>query len=372
MAKSADGKLDHRKTLQSAAAPVLGSANLSRAFKVGFFLTPNFTMMAFTSAIEPLRLANQVTERNLYSWRLYSADGQPVRASNNVEVRVDEAYAQARDLGAAILCAGNGVQSLDHRDAIAALRRLSSFGTSLGAVCTGTYVLAKAGLLDGYQSTIHWENQAALMAAFPTLDVTSELFEIDRNRFTCAGGTAAADMMLSIIGRDHGQALATAVTDQLIHHRIREASERQRMDLRTRLGVAHPRLLAVVARMEETIETPLSCTALAQEAGVSPRQLERLFAKYLGHSPTRHYLTVRLDRARFLLQQTSHPILSVAMACGFVSASHFSKSYNEHFGHTPSSERRAGGRDLKPEAAALEIKTASRKARSRMPMPQMG
>ena len=139
------------------------------------------------------------------------------------------------------------------------------------------------------------------------------------------------------------------------------------MDLRTRLGVAHPRLLAVVARMEETIETPLSCTRLADEAGVSPRQLERLFAKYLGHSPTRHYLTVRLDRARFLLQQTSHPILSVAMACGFVSASHFSKSYNEHFGHTPSTERRVGLRDAKAQPQSTQSK-----ARARKPMPQMG
>jgi AraC family transcriptional regulator, glycine betaine-responsive activator len=313
-----------------------------RSYRVGFFLVPNFTMMAFTSAIEPLRLANQVAERTHYEWMLYSADGRPVRASNGVEVSVQAPVSQARDLSAAVLCSGNGVQTYDHREVIASLRRLSSFGTALGAVCTGSYVLAKAGLLDGYQSTIHWENQASFMAEFPHLDVTSELFEIDRGRFTCAGGTAAADMMLSIIARDQGQALATAVTDQLIHHRIRDSSERQRMDLRTRLGVAHPRLLAVVARMEDTIEMPLSCTTLAAESGVSPRQLERLFAKYLGHSPTRHYLTVRLDRARFLLQQTSQPVLSIAMACGFVSASHFSKSYNEHFGHTPSAERRAG------------------------------
>ncbi len=372
MAKNGTGVLGSRKTTLSRVGPIVPTVSPVLPFRVGFFLTPNFTMMAFTSAIEPLRLANQVTERKLYHWQLYSADGQPVRASNGVEIRVDEPYGQARGLGSAILCAGNGVQSLDHRDAIAALRRLSSFGTSLGAVCTGTYVLAKAGLLDGYQSTIHWENQAALMAEFPTLDVTSELFEIDRNRFTCAGGTAAADMMLSIIARDHGQALATAVTDQLIHHRIREASERQRMDLRTRLGVAHPRLLAVVARMEETIETPLSCTELAEQAGVSPRQLERLFAKYLGHSPTRHYLSVRLDRARFLLQQTSHPILSVAMACGFVSASHFSKSYNEHFNHTPSSERRIGSRDGKAHVQVSTANSGRPKARPRKPMPQMG
>ncbi len=333
----------------------------ARVCRVGYFLVPNFTMMAFTSAIEPLRLANLVADQTLYEWALYSADGQPVRASNGVEVRVDGPVAATHDLYAVILCAGIGVQLVNHRECVVALRRLSSFGTALGAVCTGTYVLAKAGLVDDYRTTIHWENQASLVAEFPHLHVTSELFEIDRNRFTCAGGTAAADMMLSIIARDHGAALATAVTDQLIHHRIRDASERQRMDLRTRLGVAHPRLLAVVARMEETIETPLSCTALAAEVHVSPRQLERLFAKYLGRSPTRHYLIVRLDRARFLLQQTSQPIVSIAMACGFVSASHFSKSYNEHFGHTPSTERKAV---LRGAEAVTRGKSVSRPPRS--------
>jgi len=230
---------------------------------------------------------------------------------------------------------------MQHRDLIATVRRLASFGSGLGAVCTGTYVLAKAGLLNGYQSTIHWENLPAMMADFPDLDVTEELFEIDRNRFTCAGGTAAIDMMLSIIAQDYDRDLAAHVTDLMVYHRIRDGHETQRMDLRSRLGVSHPKLLAVIKRMEETVENPTTCAELARQAGVSPRQLERLFAKYLGHSPTRHYLSVRLERARFLLLQTSMPILSVAMACGFVSASHFSKSYSEHFGCTPSAERRA-------------------------------
>lgn len=326
----------HPKDGTAASAPAKLSPRLGR---VGFFLVQNFSLIAFTSALEPLRLANRVAGTALYEWQLFSVDGRPVTASNGIEITVNANHGEARGLTAAIVCAGLEVHTFEHRELMAALRRLASFGSAIGAVCTGTYVLAKAGLLDGYQSTIHWENLASLTAEFPTLDVSPELFEIDRNRFTCAGGTAAVDMMLSIIARDHGEGIATEVTDQLIHHRIRDASERQRMNLRSRLGVAHPRLLSVVARMEETIETPLSCVALADESGVSTRQLERLFAKYLGHSPTRHYLSVRLDRAKFLLQQTSQPILSVAMACGFVSASHFSKSYNEHFGHTPSTER---------------------------------
>lgn len=307
---------------------------------IGFFLVPRFSMIAFTSAIEPLRLANHLSGRPLYHWSLFSRNGEPVRASNEVEISVNGSYADARSIHAGVVCSGLDVQTFDHRDLMAALRRLSSFGTEIGALCTGTYVLAKAGLVDGYQSTIHWENYAGLVAEFPHLEVTQELFQIDRTRFTCAGGTAALDMMLALITRDHGADLASQVADQLIHHRIRESGERQRMDLRARLGVAHPKLLSVVALMERTIEDPLTCEELAAEANFSTRQLERLFRKYLGHSPTKHYQAIRLERARYLLRQTSMPILSVAMACGFISASHFSKSYSEHFGRKPSTERR--------------------------------
>lgn len=303
-------------------------------------LVPQFSMIAFTSAIEPLRLANRASSRALYEWRLFSADGEAVAASNGIRIGVDGSFAEARNLDVALVSAGVDVQAPNHRLLMAALRRLASFGSGLGALCTGTYVLARAGLLDGYRATIHWENLLGLQAEFPGLDVGQELFEIDRNRFTCAGGTAAADMMLSLIMRDHGPDIASEVTEQLIHHRIREPGERQRMDLRTRLGVAHPKLIQAVALMEGSIESPLSSQELADGVALSPRQLERLFCKHLGHPPTRHYLRIRLDRARQLLRQTGMPVLSVAMACGFTSASHFSKSYADHFGRAPSGERK--------------------------------
>jgi transcriptional regulator GlxA family with amidase domain len=203
-------------------------------------------------------------------------------------------------------------------------------------------VLARAGLLDGYRSTIHWENRAGMQADFPGLDIGQELFEIDRDRFTCAGGVAAADMMLSLIKRDHGEAISTAVTDQLIHHRIREASERQRIEIRTRLGVADPKLLRVISLMERSIEHPLSISEFAQSVALSNRQLERLFWKHLGYPPNRHYLKIRLEHANRLLRQTRLPILEVAMASGFNSASYFSQSYTEFFGHSPSAERKMG------------------------------
>ncbi|KKC32432.1 GlxA family transcriptional regulator [Devosia psychrophila] len=304
-------------------------------------LTEQFSMIAFTAALEPLRLANRAAGRKLYEWHLYSADGLTAEASNGVRVNVEQSFRDAPNMDAVVVCAGVDVQLIDHRDLISVVRRLTKSGAAPGAVCTGTYVLAKAGLLDGYRCTIHWENRPGIRADFPDLDIGEELFEIDRDRFTCAGGVAAADMMLSLIKRDHGETVSSAVTDQLIHHRIREASERQRMDLRTRLGVADPKLLRVISLMERSIERVLTIEEFARSVALSPRQLERLFLKHLGSSPNRHYIKIRLDHACQLLRQTRMPILDVGMASGFSSASYFSQSYSDHFGHSPSSERKA-------------------------------
>ena len=307
----------------------------------GFMLTEQFSMIAFTAALEPLRLANRATGRKLYDWRLFSEDGNNAEASNGVRVSVDHSFRDAQNMDAVVVCSGVNVQQLDHRSLIAVVRRLVKFGAAPGAVCTGAYVLAKAGLLDGRRCTIHWENRPGLQADFPDLEVGEDLFEVDGDRFTCAGGVAAADMMLSLIKRDHGEVVATAVTDQLILHRVREASERQRMDMRTRLGVADPKLLRVIALMQNAIDRPQTMEEFARSVGVSPRQLERLFLKHLGTSPNRHYIKIRLDHACQLLRQTRMPVLDVAMASGFSSASYFSQSYLDHFGHTPSNERKA-------------------------------
>ncbi|MFD1379776.1 GlxA family transcriptional regulator [Fodinicurvata halophila] len=206
-------------------------------------------------------------------------------------------------------------------------------------MCTASYILAKAGLLEGYSCTIHWENLAGFVEDFPELDVTNELFEIDRHRFTCAGGTAALDMMLNVISLQHGHELAAAVAEQFLHERIRDQNDHQRMSLPARLGVRHPKLLSVISTMERHLEEPLSRAQLAREAGLSTRQLERLFRKYLSRSPARYYLELRLNRARLLLLQTNLSVIDVALACGFVSASHFSKCYRDFFGRTPRKER---------------------------------
>jgi transcriptional regulator GlxA family with amidase domain len=234
----------------------------------------------------------------------------------------------------------------------AQLRRFDRQGKDIGALCTGSHILARAGLLDGYRCTIHWENLAGFAEDFPQIEATPELFEIDRNRFTCSGGTAALDMMLNLISSQHGHDLAASVSDQFIHERIRDQHDQQRMALPARLGVRHPKLMAVIKLMEANLEEPLDRGELASAAGLSSRQLERLFRKYLNRSPARYYVELRLNRARLLLLQTNMPVIDVALACGFVSASHFSKCYRDFFGKTPRKERNIPLRPAEPEARA--------------------
>ena len=321
---------------------VLLSSKSAGTIKVGFLMVPNFSMIAFSAAIEPLRVANRMSGEALFEWVIASPTDDPISASNGVSVEVENTLADLAECRLVFVCGGLDVQSHTDQNVLNVTRRLDRQGAVVGAICTGTYVLAAAGLLNESRCTIHWENIDGLAEEFPHLEITNELFEIFDNRITCSGGTASLDMMLYLISEIHGQTLAAQVSDQFIHDRIRDPSDRQRMELRTRLGVSHPKLLTVVALMEEHLEEPMSQTELASQAALSTRQLERLFRKYLSTTPTRYYLNLRLARARQLLRQTSLSILSVALACGFVSASHFSKCYRETYGKTPRAERSLG------------------------------
>lgn len=311
---------------------------------VAFLLVDRFSMIAFSSAIEPLRLANREAGRPLYRFKLFSEEGEGCCASNGIDIRVDGRFADATGFDMLLVCGGVDIHALDHRRLNAALRLGVTRGAVIGALCTGSYVLAQAGLLDGYRATVHWENKEGLLLERADLTLSSELFEIDRKRVTCAGGTAAADMVLALITRDHGPDLASAVAEQLILHRIREPGERQRTDLCANLGIAHPKLLRVISLMEQHVDEPLSNLDLADAVHLSTRQLERLFIRYLNLSPAKFYLKIRLERARKLIRQTALPLMAIAMDCGFTSASHFSKAYLDHFGRPPSTERKVGQR----------------------------
>jgi len=310
----------------------------------GFFLVPRFSMIAFTSAVEALRLANRMSGKTLYRWALYSTDGKPVRASNEILLMPDAALAAAGEAGrpdALVVCGGLDVQHFSDKSVFASLRKFDRQGVALGALCTASHVLAKAGLLDGHRCTIHWENLDSFTEAFPEIEVSTDLFEIDRNRFTCCGGTAALDLMLHLIRQRHGAALATAVSEQCILERIRDENDAQRMPVSARLKVNHPKLVAAIGLMEANLEQPLGQDDLARRIGLSRRQLERLFRRYLRKAPAKHYLELRLQRARLLLLQSTLSIIDVALACGFVSASHFSKCYRQGYDRSPKQERGA-------------------------------
>lgn len=308
--------------------------------KVQFLLLPNFSMMAFTSSVEPLRAANQLSEQRLYSWRTLSIDGAPVAASNGVEVSVDASLKEADESGVLFVCAGLGAEKFKDTFVFNRLRHLASRGVALGGVCTGAYALARAGLLDGRKCTIHWENVEGFAEEFPTLEITATMFEADRRRYTCSGGTAPLDMMINSIALDHGDDLAVNVAEFLLHNSVRHPHDMQRLPLQHRTGISHPKLLAVIAHMEAYIENPVSVHDLAGSVNLSDRQLERLFRDRLGRTPSRYYLELRLQRARLLVLQTSMSISQIAIASGFTSASHFTRSYREFFKKTPSDERR--------------------------------
>lgn len=311
-----------------------------------FLLLDRFTLMPFSAAIEPLRLANRAAGRRLYDWRLVglAGAGGQVSCSNGTVVSLDAGL----DVDPArhetvIVCGGLDVGREATRPVLAFLRRMARSGAAMGAVCTGALVLAEAGLLDGRRATIHWENHDGFAEAYPEVDLYRSVFVHDGNRMTAAGGTSSIDLMLHLIAEDHGDALAADIADQLLHTGIRSDQDRQRLSIATRIGVRHPRLAEVIARMEANLEEPISPAKLAEDAGMSTRQLERLFRRYLNRSPKRYYMETRLGRARNLLMQTDLPIIEVALACGFASPTHFSKCYRAQYGSTPYRERGTGG-----------------------------
>jgi transcriptional regulator GlxA family with amidase domain len=296
-------------------------------------------MIALTSAVEPLRMANRLCQQEIYSWTIASLDGPPVASSNGLALAPTVALERCDALDVVFVCGGIDVQEAVTAPLLAALRRLAQHRVPLGALCTGGYALARAGLLDDCRAAIHWENMSALREEFPRIHFTDQLFAIDRERYTCSGGIAPLDLMLNMIGGDLGPALAARISEQFILDRIRNDQDRQHIPLQAQVGVFHERLIQAAALMEEHIEEPLSLDQLAAASGVSRRQIERLFKRHVGQVPTQYYLGLRLRRARELLLQTSMSITEITTACGFQSPPHFSKCYRNAFGHPPSAER---------------------------------
>ncbi len=315
------------------------ASKTSKQRRFVFVLLDNFTMLCFACAVESLRIANRMAGKTLYTWIIAGEGGTSIACSNGTEFKVNMDLEELNREDTVMLCGGIDVQSATTRKILNWLRREARRGVIMGGLCTAGYTLAKAGLLDGKKATIHWENQDSFAEEFEEVTLTKSVFVVDGNRITTAGGTASIDLMLKLIADVHGEDLANAVADQLIYSSIRTDQDTQRLSIPTRIGVRHPKLSRVIQIMEQAIEDPISPAVLAKDVGMSTRQLERLFRRYLNRSPKRYYMELRLQKARNLLMQTDMSVINVALACGFASPSHFSKCYRSHYNTTPYRER---------------------------------
>ena len=304
-----------------------------------FVLLDNFTLLCFAAAVESLRIANRMAGKTLYQWEIVSEGGDIVYCSAGSGFKPDGDLGDLQRDDTVMICGGIDVQAATTKRILGWLRREARKGVTMGGLCTAAHSLAKAGLLDGKKATIHWENQDSFGEDFPDVTLTKSVFVIDGNRLTTAGGTSSIDLMLKLIADQQGEELANLVADQLIYSSIRTDQDTQRLSVPTRIGVRHPKLSSVIQMMESNIEEPISPSTLAKDVGMSTRQLERLFRRYLNRSPKRYYMELRLQKARNLLMQTDMSVINVALACGFASPSHFSKCYRAHYDTTPYRER---------------------------------
>jgi transcriptional regulator GlxA family with amidase domain len=304
-----------------------------------FALLDNFSLLSFASAVECLRIANRMSGKELYSWEVQSETGDTVKCSAGSLFASNAAFSDLSRDDIILICSGLNVQDATTKPVLNWVRREARRGLRIGGLCTGAHVLASAGLLDGKRATIHWENHDSFAERFEDVTLTKSVFVIDGARMTTAGGTSSIDLMLKLIANDQGEDLANAVADQLIYSSIRTDQDTQRLSVPTRIGVRHPKLSQVIQMMEQSIEEPISPAILARDVGMSTRQLERLFRRYLNRSPKRYNMELRLQKARNLLLQTDMSVINVALACGFSSPSHFSKCYRAQYGTTPYRER---------------------------------
>ncbi len=303
-----------------------------------FVLVPKLTMLALSSAIEPLRVANQLTGQQLYRWFTASEDGRLITCSNGIRITPDMALPHDTSSVHTFICSGvDPVQTCSDK-IVGWVRRQVRFGKPVGGICTGAFHLARAGLLNNRDFTLHWENQPAFSELFPDLIPSANLFEQDGQVMTCGGGAASTDMMLNVIEADHGIALATLVADMCIHSRNQSQHAPQKSANSAILGSRNQKLLKTVKLMQTNIETPLSLAEIADRAGCSRRQMERLFQVHTKLTPGQYYTDLRLDRAHALLLESDMPVHEIALACGYGSGT-FARKFREKFQTGPSSYR---------------------------------
>lgn len=309
---------------------------------VSFVLIPRFNMMTLTTMIEPMRIANYLAPQPLYQWEFRSAAAGNITASNGLPVAcsaLDAAGSWTPEI--VILCGSWGGETYRDQGLFRWLRRQVRAGRKMVAVEIGVHVLARTGVLDGHRVTTHWSMMAGLAEAFPKIEVCEQLYTIDGNLMTCAGGTAGLDLMLYLVGQQCGEQLAAEIANQVMHHPRRPAEAMQRFAAGGKDDDVHPDVRAAMVLLEARIEEPSPVPRICQELGVSQRKLERLFRRDTGCTIVQFSKLLRLQYARVLLSSTRMSIREVSAACGFNSMSYFSQSFVQTFGKKPSEYRQA-------------------------------
>lgn len=306
--------------------------------KIGILLIEGYPLIPFSCVVDSLRTANRLSDAALFDWQYFSPDSMPVTSSSNITLPTTP-ISEAEDLATLIICAPNTAQHFDDSKVLKLLKKFDKQGVNLGSVSSGSFLLAKASLLDDCRCTIHWENIPVFKEIYPHLDVKFTLYEINNKRFTCSGGTAALDMMLKLIENQHGRVLAQEISQQFQHDRIRTDIDSQQMADRIDLAMSAPKLIDVISLMESNIESPLLLPSIAEQCNVSLRQIERLFHKYRGVTPSQYYLSLRLLHGKQLLLNTNRSVIDISIATGFETQSYFTACYRRYFGSSPRNHR---------------------------------
>jgi AraC family carnitine catabolism transcriptional activator len=306
--------------------------------------TPNFNLSATVGFFDPFRAANYLEGSILFRWDIASAAGGEVIASNGLSVRTKalrDVKSQPQDI--VIVSASWAPETYNSAPLHGALLRWARAGATLGALDTGAFILAEAGLLKGKRATTHYEHIDSLRELYPEIEVTEDLFVFDGKRITCCGGSAATDLALHIIRGRHGDSLANAAARYMFHQSLRPQGTSQNPSSIEPLGSTAPSVLKrAIKLMEENLEDVLSIPQICKRVRLSQRQLDRLFAQFVRKSPVLYYRDIRLDRARSLVTQTDLRLSEVAVASGFSSQGHFSRAYRERFGLAPRADRVEG------------------------------
>ena len=308
--------------------------------RIGVLVLPNFSHLTLASVVEPMRVANKVTRRELYAWQLIGIESGPVESSSGIAIQIDTDIAQEVDCDTLFVVASFDVNTFVSKDVVRFLRKFARAGATICGFETGAYLLAAAGILDGYRATTHWEDIDDFRQRFPRVEVVSDRFVVDRKRATTGGASPALDFMLDLIKRDHGFALAITVSGVFIYDQDHAASESQHAISTSRLAHRDRKLAAAISLMEVNIESPLRVGDVARRVGIGERELQRRFKTRLGTTPSHFFNEMRLSLAYRLLEHTDRTVIDIAMSCGFSSGSAFARTFRTRFDRSPMSLRK--------------------------------